>query len=178
MLATILNRLLPAWLRDTQPELGQPRVCLEREMWPHSDCQSSGMTGKELSSLIHCCIPRTEQKVWPKVRCLSMFIEQTSPTKILEQHVTFGQDFQFKKSMVQSLQGPGEEGQGHSGSQWQSQMMSLCSFHNFPQWIKDNTVLLLRAPTWLPTQHFYSITVGPFTRHLNSPRPMVLKGQW
>lgn len=90
MLATILNRLLPAWLRDTQPELGQPRVCLEREMWPHSDCQSSEMTGKELSSLTHCCIPRTEQKVWPKVRCLSMFIEQTSTTKILEWHVTFG----------------------------------------------------------------------------------------
>ena len=66
MLPTILSRLLPAWLRATQPELGEPWVCLEREMWPRPDCQSPGMTGKELSSLTYFVFPGLSKRSGPK----------------------------------------------------------------------------------------------------------------
>ena len=84
LLASILIRLLPVWLSDTQPELGQPRACLQREVWPHTDYQSPGMTEKELLCLTYCFIPRTWQKIWPIVGTLSMFIEHISMSKMLE----------------------------------------------------------------------------------------------
>ena len=66
MFPTILSRLLPAWLRATQPELREPRVCLEREVWPHPDCQSPVMMGKELSSLKYFVFPGPSKRSGPK----------------------------------------------------------------------------------------------------------------